>query len=849
MRLKLNGFVFSLCALCALCGESPAIDPHLNAIQPRGAQRGTEAVVTFSGANINDAPEVVAYYPGVTVAKTEVVNKDTLKVTLKLAADCRLGEHAFRVRTSGGLSELRTFWVGALPVVDEKEPNSQFDTPQPISLNTTVHGVVDNEDVDYFVVECKKGQRLSAEVEGMRLGNTFFDPYVAILDSRRFEIAVGDDSPLTGQDGGCSVVIPADGKYVIQVRESSYAGNGASQYRLHVGTFPRPTAVVPAGGKPGEELEVRFIGDPAGEIKQKVKLPAAADPNFRLHCQTADGVHPAGSKFRVVDLPNAIDTPAAVASAGAVVGAVPGAFNGVIAKPGEAKFFKFAAKKGQVFDIHCHARRLGSPLDSVMFIGLANGPNPANTLVGNDDAIGPDSYFRFGVPQDGDYFLWVHDHLKKGGPDYFFRIEVTPVAATTTTGIPKVDGNNVSNQDRQCVAVPKGNRFAFLAVGNRADWGGPAAVGFDKLPAGLTAVADAMDPGLNIVPVVLEAKPDAPVGGLLADLQVKPADPKAVATTRTDLDVNFCIGLNNTPFHRLSVERVAVAVTEAVPFSIEVVEPKAPVVQNGSMNVKVVAKRAAGFKGAITVIPLFTPPGMGIQGSAAIPENATEVLMTVNAAPNAAARKWKTAFLAVTTVTGGPTPKPNDPTTAQSSGAVWVSSQLFTLEVAPPMVTFAQERAAVEQGQKTQLFCKVAVAAPFDGKAKAQVLGLPAKVAAPVVEFGPEAKEIAFEVTTDKTSPAGKHGVFCQVLVTKNGETVVHNLGGNELRIDVPIPPKVTAQAPTPAAKPATPPPAAAPQAKRLTRLEQLRLEQEEREKAAKGGTAAAPAKKDEPKK
>src|SRR5204863_1660637 len=113
---------------------------------------------------------------GITVAKTEVVNKDSLKVTLKIAADCRLGEHAFRVRTSAGVSELRTFWVGALPSIDEKEPNSQFDTPQPIPLNVTVHGVIDAEDVDYFVVECKKGQRLSAEVEGMRLGNVFFDP-------------------------------------------------------------------------------------------------------------------------------------------------------------------------------------------------------------------------------------------------------------------------------------------------------------------------------------------------------------------------------------------------------------------------------------------------------------------------------------------------------------------------------------------------------------------------------------------------------------------------------------------------------------------------------------------------
>ena len=37
-------------------------------------------------------------------------------------------------------------------------------------MNVTVTGVADNEDVDYYVVEAKKGDRISAEVEGLRLG-------------------------------------------------------------------------------------------------------------------------------------------------------------------------------------------------------------------------------------------------------------------------------------------------------------------------------------------------------------------------------------------------------------------------------------------------------------------------------------------------------------------------------------------------------------------------------------------------------------------------------------------------------------------------------------------------------
>jgi len=832
MTFRTKSLLFSLCALC-LCGELSflnAASPSLGSIQPRGAQRGTEAVVTFNGGRLADAQEILIYYPGITVKKLEVVNDAAVKATLAIAADCRLGEHAFRVRTAGGISDLRTFWVGAMPVIDEKEPNSEFDKPQPIAMNTTVHGVVDSEDQDYFVVEAKKGQRISVEVEGMRLGTTVFDPFVAILDAKRFELVTNDDSPLIGQDSGCSVIAPADGKYIVLVRESAFGGNGACQYRAHIGHFPRPTAVVPAGGKPNEELEVTFLGDPAGPIKQKLKVPAdAADPYWRLHCVTPDGINPTGFKFRIVDAPNVFETPGNI-SAPAVTAppvAAPLAFNGVVSKPDEMDYFKFTAKKGQVFDLHCYARRIGSPLDPVLYFGQADG----NTITGNDDAIGPDSYFRITIPADGVYHVRVHDHLKKGGPDYFYRIELAPVQPAVSTTLPKVDGNNPANQDRQWIAVPKGGRAAALLVANRAEFGGPLTMSLGQLPAGLTATGDVMDPGLNVVPFVFEAKADAAVAGLLTTINATPTDPNMKPKVTTSFDAAFALGQpGQTVYSRHVVEKAAVSITEAAPYSIEVIEPKVPIVQNGSYNLRIVAKRNPGFKGAITVFPLWTPPGMGIASAATIAPEATEATLAMNAAPGAGARKWKTAVTAVSDAGKGP---------------VWVSSQLFTLEIAPPPLTLTMERPAVEQGQQTQLFCKVVVAAPFEGKAKVTILGLPAKVTTPVLEVTKDTKEIAFPIATDKTSPAGKHGgIFAQVVIDRGGELITLATGGTELRIDVPLPPKV---APMPVATPTaapTPPPMPNPAVpmKRLTRLEQLRLEQEEREKAAaKGGAPATP--------
>ena len=62
--------------------------------------------------------------------------------------------------------------MGALAEVKEAEPNNDFAQPQKINLDSTVNGVVENEDVDYFGVEAKKGERITAELEGLRLGLT-----------------------------------------------------------------------------------------------------------------------------------------------------------------------------------------------------------------------------------------------------------------------------------------------------------------------------------------------------------------------------------------------------------------------------------------------------------------------------------------------------------------------------------------------------------------------------------------------------------------------------------------------------------------------------------------------------
>ncbi|MBU6294787.1 MAG: pre-peptidase C-terminal domain-containing protein [Planctomycetes bacterium] len=789
-----------------------AISPSLGGISPRGIQRGTETEVTLSGARLGDVKELLLYSPGLQVTKLQAVGENQVKATLKVAPDCVLGEKTLRLRTATGVTEMRTLWVGALPTVEEKEPNSDFTAPQKIPLNVTVTGVVTSEDVDYYAVDLKKGQRLAVEVEGMRLGGTFFDPYVAILDSKRFEMAVSDDNPSIGQDAMTSIVAPADGTYIVQVRETSYGGNGGCAYRLHVGSFPRPTSLVPAGGRPGEEVDVTFIGDAAGPFVRRIKVPADAGVSYRLHAEDAGGISPSGLAFRVIDLPNAIekepnDTPdTATPATGAL------AFNGVINKVGDVDCFKFAGKKGQVFDVHCYARRIGSPLDPIMTLAVAGG-NPFAT---NDDSGGPDSYFRVTLPDDKEYVLTISDHLKKGGANYHYRVEMTAVSPKTTLSIPRVAQNS---QERQPWVVHRGNRMASLVTVTRNGWGGEAVFAANGLPAGMSIVAEPVPANLDVVPVVFEAAPQAAIAGNLASLEVKPVDPKFADVKSGFSQVADLIVGNpgQSIYWKTEVSKLACVVADEVPFKISVVQPKAPIVQNGSMQLKVVVERKEGFTAPVTVYSLFNPPGLNTQSSSTIPEKGMETTLTMNAAPNAQTKKWKTAVLASAAVNGGP---------------AWVSSQLFEIEVAAPYFAFAMERAAVEQGKETEIPCKITMNTPIPSNAKVKLMGLPTKVTAPELELTKETKELLFKLQVDPASPAGQHrNIFCQAVVTVNGEPVVHNVGTTELRIDKPLPVKVATVAPTPMpmSKPAAQP--AQPMEKRLTRLEKLRLEQAEREK------------------
>jgi hypothetical protein len=768
----LASLVFLLSTL--LCAR--AVSPKLNSISPAGGQRGTEVDLNFAGSRLDDLREIVFHTPGLELLKVEAAKTNSVKARVRIAADCRLGEHLLRLRTATGVSELRSFYVGPFPTVKEIEPNNDPKKAQSISLDTTVAGTTGQEDVDFYEVFVKKGQLLSAEVEAIRLGRTALDSYVAIRDTTGAVLAASDDTSLLVQDSAVSILAPKDAAYLIEVRDSTYSGTAESAYRLHVGSFPRPLAVFPPGGKTGETLKVKFIGAAGGDIVQEIKLPAAPQDKFGVFAERTGHIAPSPNWLRVSAAENVIEEEPndARERATATYAQVPLACNGIISQDKDVDWFKFQAKKGVALDVNVFARRLRSPLDSVLEVCDAKG----KTLAQNDDSAGPDSSVKFTPEADGDYLVRIADQLGKGGPDYTYRIEITPSAPSLSLSIPQVARNN--SQDRQYITVPKGNRFAVVLSAKRNSAPGDVALSLDGLPTGMRMESAVLPAKQDAMPLVFSADADAPVAGKLLDLVG--ATDKGVKG-HFQQNVEFVYGPNQTVYYGARVDKIMVAVTEAAPFKVRIVEPKLPLVQAGTMDLKIIAERAPGFEEPIALKMLWNPPGLSSAADVTIPKGQTTANYTINSTAAAEPHTWKIAVLASANFKGGP---------------LFVSSQLAPLEVSGPYVTGIIDRTNAEPGTIAKLVCRLEQKQPFEGKATVKLLGLPEKITASDVTITKDSKQVEFDLKIDPTISPGSHrALFCSVEIKKGNEVIHQTIGsGGVLRI---VPPKKSPAKPAPA--------------------------------------------------
>jgi Bacterial pre-peptidase C-terminal domain len=555
----------------------------------------------------------------------------------------------------------------------------------------------------------------------------------------------------------------------VMIKDSTNSGPGECHYLMSIGSFARPLSVFPLGGKVGEELKVKLLGDPSGPIEKVIKLPDSPTERFEVFTDQ-DQPAPTPNLIRVSDFDSIdeIEPNNDIAHATAAPPILPMAFNGIISEKSDIDFFKFTAKKGQAYDLNVYARQLRSPLDSVLAIYDAKG----NKIQENDDDGQPDSHLRWNAPSDGEFYFSVRDQLNRGGPLFTYRVEIKPASPRLLVWLPEIVIN--SSQERRALVVPKGNRYASLIRIKREDVGGAAEIAAQDLPAGITVSGGLMSKDVDTIPMVFEAAPDSAVAAKAFTMDVKLTDPPKDAPpvpSKVQHDVDVAENGNQKSFYSIREDRMPVAIVDAVPVKLSLVQPKVPILRTGSMELKVLAERQGDFKGPVTLSLLYAPPGIGSPGTVTLKEGENEGRVTISANDNANLATWKICVVGSADFGKGP---------------VWVSTQLADLQVATPFLNGKIDRTFVDQGSETSVSVKLEQKEPFDGKAKIVLQGLPAGCTAEPQEVSKDDKEVKFTVKAGKDAQVGQHrNLFCEFHLEKDGEPMVASFAhGGVLRVD-----------------------------------------------------------------
>ena len=362
---------------------------------------------------------------------------EDVTIRIVLAPDAEPGERELRLKTALGLSNPLAFYVGRLPEYTEKEPKSSTtEAGMSITLPAIVNGQILPGDVDRFRFQASKGQQLVASVSAQELlpyladaVPGWFQATLALYDAKGNELAYDDDYKFHS-DPVLYYEIPKDGEYVIEIRDAIYRGREDFVYRITVGELPFITSIFPLGGQVDAQTTVELKGWnlPAGKLTMdaKDKEPGTYPLSVRKEELISNCV-----PFAVDKLPECLEQEPNYPQGSAQPVSLPVIVNGRIDQEGDVDVFRFESCAGDKIVAEVYARRLDSPLDSVLKLTDANDHQLAANDDHEDKGAGltthqADSWLSATLPANGTYYLHISDAQHKGGEAYSYRLRISP---------------------------------------------------------------------------------------------------------------------------------------------------------------------------------------------------------------------------------------------------------------------------------------------------------------------------------------------------------------------------------------------------------------------------------------
>jgi hypothetical protein len=385
---------------------------------------------------------------------TNVAIAERVRLQASIDAGAAAGKHELRLVTKNGITNPIYFFVGRLPewskapagTVTEDEVNEQgnlrkrMENPAPtpvveVSAPLIVNGQMAAGGVDRYSFMARKGARLIAAASARELVPYiadavpgWFQASLTLYDASGKEVQYADHYSFH-PDPVLLYEVPADGKYTLAIHDSIYRGREDFVYRIILGEVPFVTAMFPLGGKAGGKTNVELSGWnlPRTHLTEKTR---GKDKEKRVELISVGEDEFNARPFALDTLPEALAKENINAREKAQKLALPVIVNGRVEHKDECEFFQLKGKAGEEIEAEVYARRLDSPLDSLLTLTDSKGKLLAENDDFPDESAGlltdqADSLLRTKLPSKGSYSLRLCDTQRNGGPEFAYRLRVS----------------------------------------------------------------------------------------------------------------------------------------------------------------------------------------------------------------------------------------------------------------------------------------------------------------------------------------------------------------------------------------------------------------------------------------
>jgi hypothetical protein len=426
-----------------------------------------------------------------------------LEVTI--APDAEPGAREIRLIGSRGVTNPMVFHVGQLreyarqPMVTSavqvlgKEQLAQRKRPpeqveERVELPCTLNGQIASGEVNRYRFDARRGQRLVISTKARELVPYiadavpgWFQPIVAVHDSSGKEVAFNDDYRFK-PDPTLFLEVPQDGEYVLTITDAIYRGREDFVYRITIGELPLVTSIFPLGGPAGKPVDINMTGWNLQQSKLSKPSRHALPGIYQVDATNKQGFATNTVPLALDTLRECLDQEPNNQPGQAQAVELPTIVNGRIDHPDDWDVFQIAGTAGDTIVAEVHARRLDSPLDSMLKVTDSAG----QLLVFNDDHLDAssglnthhaDSYVTITLPKDGKYFVHLGDTARDGGEAYAYRLRLSPPRPDFAL---RVVPSSINIRGRSGAAV------TVYAI-RRDGFDGPIRLAVEDLPKGLTS--------------------------------------------------------------------------------------------------------------------------------------------------------------------------------------------------------------------------------------------------------------------------------------------------------------------------------------------------------------------------